>query len=357
MQRILVVEDERSCRELLVRTLSRAGCDVRAAAGGREAIEIGCRLRPDLLVVDWMLREAAHGLHVAEAIGSVVPGLATLVVTGFASRDLAAAASRARVARLIEKPFDPDALRDAADAALRLPPPAGRGEVAALETDAEGRVLHRNPAAARLLRECALEPRAATLAELLGRAARPLALAAARDWVRLPVRGGAAAGLLVRTHEPRVARSQLWLLRREGERLSPARVELVLGVEERLEARWPFDGRVLVVDDDELHRLVAVATLEGAGAPALAAETDALALRLLEHDGGIDVLVVDHEMPGTDLGAFLARARRVRPGLRVVGNSAYDRSEEFAKLGVDRFVHKPWRPSDLLAALRPRQAR
>jgi CheY-like chemotaxis protein len=352
VHRILVVEDERSCRELLVRTLWRGGHEVLAAAGGREAIEVGCRLQPDLLVVDWILRDAAHGLHVAEAIGAVVPGLATLLVTGFASRDLAAAAARARVARLIEKPFEPDALREAADAALRLPPPPGRGGVAALETDAEGRVLHRNAAAARLLRERALDPRAATLSALLGCAAAPLALAAARDWVRLPARGGASADLLARTHEPRVARTQLWLLRREGERLSPALVELVLAVEERLELRWPWDGRVLVVDDDELHRLVAVATLEGAGATSLAAETDALALRLVEHDEGIEVLVVDHEMPGTDLGSFLARARRLRPGIRIVGNSAYDRSEEFAKLGVQRFVQKPWRACDLLAALR-----
>jgi CheY-like chemotaxis protein len=348
---VLVVDDEPGYRDLLGRVLANDGHEVRAAGSGREAIEIGVRLRPDVLVVDWMLRNHVHGLHVTEAISAVVPGVATLLVTGFGSRDLEAAAERARVLRLLQKPFELGELRAALSEVARGAARAPQVELAALEADADGRVLHRNPAADRLLRESAPDPRAERVADVLGAPSAAPLLAAARGWLRVTPRAG-GAGFCVRTHEPRVGRTQLWLLRREDERASAPLVELVLGVEERVALRWPFDGRVLVLDDDELYRHVAVAILESAGATAFAAETDAEALRLLAHDEGIEVLVLDHEMPGTDLRRFVARARALRPGLRLVGNSAFERAEEFGELGVERFVRKPWQPPDLVAALR-----
>ena len=48
---------------------------------------------------------------------------------------------------------------------------------------------------------------------------------------------------------------------------------------------------------------------------------------------------------------LLARLRAERPELTLVGNSAFDRSDEFAKLGVLRFLRKPWRPQELLDLL------
>jgi CheY-like chemotaxis protein len=280
----------------------------------------------------------------------VVPGVGALLVSGFGSADLRAAATRARVQDLLPKPFEPDELRAAVAAAARPGQRTPRFALAALEADADGRVLHRNAGAARLLAECAPAPDAERIGDVLDSVGEPW-IAAARGWLAVTPRAGAPR-FAVRTHEPRVGRTQLWLLRRAGEHPSPALVEAVLGVEERVLADWPCDGRVLIVDDDELHRLVGVALLESAGAVALAAATDAEALRLLAHDAGIAVLVVDHEMPGVDLRRFLLRTRALRPRLRVVGNSAFERADAFAALGVSRFLRKPWRAEDLLAALR-----
>jgi CheY-like chemotaxis protein len=341
----LVVDDEPDQRERLARALTGAAREIRLAGSAREAIDAGCRLRPDALVVDWLLCDHLNGMQVAEAVAAVVPEVAVVVATRFAGPDLRAAAARAQ-AELVEKPCAPQALRAALAAArARLPRPA----LAALEADAAGRVLHRSAAAARLLDACAPEPRAERVGDALGLRGDPL-LPAARRWLRAAPRAG-APGLWARTHEPRLGRSQLWLLRREDEHLAPALVERVLGVEERALPCWP-DGRVLVLDDDELHRHVGVALLESAGAVALSAASDAEALRLLTHDRGIAFLVVDHELPGSDLASFLRRARALRPDLRVVGNSAFERGAEFAALDVTRFLRKPWRAAELLAALR-----
>jgi CheY-like chemotaxis protein len=90
---------------------------------------------------------------------------------------------------------------------------------------------------------------------------------------------------------------------------------------------------------------------EAAGAPSCAVEGGTEALHLLSHDRGIEIRVVDYEMPGCDPGAFVRRARAFRPELRILGNSALERSVEFAQLGVRVFVRKPWRARDLVEAL------
>ena len=67
MPKVLIVDDERSYRDYLGRFLAREGHEVQLAATGREAIDGGCRFRPDVLVVDWMLKDHVHGLQVTEA--------------------------------------------------------------------------------------------------------------------------------------------------------------------------------------------------------------------------------------------------------------------------------------------------
>ena len=52
---LLVVEDEPTLRELLAASLRFAGFAVRSAATGAEALDLGLRERPDLIVLDVML--------------------------------------------------------------------------------------------------------------------------------------------------------------------------------------------------------------------------------------------------------------------------------------------------------------
>jgi CheY-like chemotaxis protein len=56
-QYVLVVEDESSTREMLERTLKKAGWNVRAAANGREALEALRAAAPSLVLLDLMMPE------------------------------------------------------------------------------------------------------------------------------------------------------------------------------------------------------------------------------------------------------------------------------------------------------------
>ena len=58
-KRILVVEDERPIREMIAFGLRRAGFEVREAADARAARAEVANLRPDLLLVDWMLPDTS----------------------------------------------------------------------------------------------------------------------------------------------------------------------------------------------------------------------------------------------------------------------------------------------------------
>ncbi|WP_322802327.1 response regulator transcription factor [Thermoflexus sp.] len=52
MARILIAEDERDIRELIVFTLEFGGFQVIAATNGEEAVELARQHRPDLIILD-----------------------------------------------------------------------------------------------------------------------------------------------------------------------------------------------------------------------------------------------------------------------------------------------------------------
>ncbi len=64
---ILVVEDERAIREMVAFTLKRAGFAVREAEDANSARHALADLRPDLVLLDWMLPDLS-GLELARAL-------------------------------------------------------------------------------------------------------------------------------------------------------------------------------------------------------------------------------------------------------------------------------------------------
>ncbi len=54
---ILLVDDDPNARMILNRVLRKAGYDVQGASNGREALEAAAKLRPDVMLIDWMMPE------------------------------------------------------------------------------------------------------------------------------------------------------------------------------------------------------------------------------------------------------------------------------------------------------------
>ncbi|HET9419747.1 MAG TPA: response regulator [Nocardioides sp.] len=115
--KILVVDDSRVMRQIVIRTLRQAGHgghELSEAENGRLALEHIQVTPPDLVLSDWNMPEM-NGIDLLErlrASGSTIPfGF----VTSEGSDDMRARAERSGAAFLIAKPFTPEAFADALD--------------------------------------------------------------------------------------------------------------------------------------------------------------------------------------------------------------------------------------------------
>ena len=108
---VLIVEDDRSCRRLIVEVLRQDGFQTLEAATGREALEVLDRMRPDLAVIDVHLPgTSGYEIHrrLRDQFGDELP---VIFISGERTEPYD------RVAGLllgaddyVVKPFDPDEL-------------------------------------------------------------------------------------------------------------------------------------------------------------------------------------------------------------------------------------------------------
>src|SRR5213593_496274 len=108
--RILVVDDERSMRELLAIVLRREGYEVLLAENGRAAIELIEREPVDLLISDIKMPDLS-GVEVLRAAKRVDQDILGIMITAFASTETAVEAMRLGACDYLSKPFDIDLLK------------------------------------------------------------------------------------------------------------------------------------------------------------------------------------------------------------------------------------------------------
>ncbi len=108
--RILVVDDERSMREMLGILLRRDGHDLTIAESGTEAIELLRRQSFDLVVSDVKMPDVS-GVEVIRAAREVNPGIIAILITAFGSRELIAEVGELGVDDYVEKPFNVEVLK------------------------------------------------------------------------------------------------------------------------------------------------------------------------------------------------------------------------------------------------------
>jgi len=115
-------------------------------------------------------------------------------------------------------------------------------------------------------------------------------------------------------------------------------------------------ARILVAEDNEFNQQVAKELLESAGAEVVIAANGADALACLEAESGIDLVLMDIQMPGMD-GIEATRHIRANPqhaGLVVIAmtaNAGVDDRARCIAAGMDDFQIKPIVPAHLFAVL------
>jgi PAS domain S-box-containing protein len=119
---------------------------------------------------------------------------------------------------------------------------------------------------------------------------------------------------------------------------------------------WRGSGRVLVVDDEESVRRVAARMLQKLGFTVDTAADGHEALLLFESAATeYTIVLLDLTMPRLDGEETFRRLRQVRPGIRVVlmsGFNKVDTVDRFAGQGLAGFVQKPFEIDSLTAEIR-----
>jgi two-component system, NtrC family, response regulator PilR len=107
MEKILIVDDERSMRDVLSIMLKRTGYAVTEAADGEEAIAQLNKEIFDLVITDLKMPRIG-GLEVLKAVKEAAPETVVLLITAFASTESAVEAMKRGAYDYITKPFQID---------------------------------------------------------------------------------------------------------------------------------------------------------------------------------------------------------------------------------------------------------
>ncbi|MBN2489350.1 MAG: response regulator [Planctomycetes bacterium] len=353
MHKVLIVEDAADLREAVAQALFQQGYRVKTAAHGVEAIRVGSRFRPEALVADWMLGGRIDGLAVAEALRVVQPALATVLISGYVSRDLEERAWAKGVPHLLKKPFTLAELQRVLRDALATASPQRRLlPVAALEIDADGAITFLNEAARALFRHVQGHI-VSTRLESHFRGGIDLA-AADHGWVNGVLDAPEPGRWSLSAHLDPSDGSRILLLHPAGAEhvRELARVRQLLGREPDPTGTVLAPLHVLVVDADPYARHRMTGALRAAGAICHGAANSAEADRLFAGDAEIGLVLLDLDGPPTARHALLKSFAAAGRHALLIGTSDRTTAPETAGPAVRHVIPKSWQLEDLIDILR-----
>src|SRR5688572_5950803 len=163
-KRLLLVEDDRALAELVKFHFQREGFTVTSTAVGDEALILIDEVRPDLVILDWMI-EGTSGIEVCRRLrrNPATASLPVLMLTARGEEDDRVRGLETGADDFVTKPFSPKELVARANALLRRMRPtllAEKLSYADLEMDIpshkvrrDGRSIALGPTEYRLLRQ------------------------------------------------------------------------------------------------------------------------------------------------------------------------------------------------------------
>lgn len=121
---ILVVDDERFSRRVLVRTLENAGFTCREGGGGLEALRLIAEKTPSLVLLDYSMPDDLNGAEVCERLRAhadpSVAQLPVIMLTGMGGEEQEIFCLQAGADDFVAKPVNPAVLKARINTQLRL---------------------------------------------------------------------------------------------------------------------------------------------------------------------------------------------------------------------------------------------
>jgi CheY-like chemotaxis protein len=102
--------------------------------------------------------------------------------------------------------------------------------------------------------------------------------------------------------------------------------------------------KILVVEDDLSSRLYLNKILERAGANLVNAGDGKEAITMVENDTGIDIVLMDIQLPVMDGYTSAKKIREFRKDIKIIAQTAYGMSDDMESIlesGFDDFILKP----------------
>jgi CheY-like chemotaxis protein len=152
--------------------------------------------------------------------------------------------------------------------------------------------------------------------------------------------------LSIHSEEGQGTSVELWLPRAQSE------PEARVAVPELAQAGTARALRILLVDDNEAVRTTTAELLTDLGHAVETAEDGASMLRMLDADGGYDLIITDYAMPLMSGGEAMLQARAVKPDIRAIIVSGYADAEAIERKpdGV-QVLGKPFSADDMTRAI------
>lgn|GEM_PF-2076931 len=108
---ILIVEDEKTVRDLVTKVLKRSGYDVIVASNGLEALDL-CRqtnIKINLVLTDVVMPKMG-GVELSQQLGQIIPGIPILFMSGYTDGALLQSNDLKSHFAFLQKPFTPQDL-------------------------------------------------------------------------------------------------------------------------------------------------------------------------------------------------------------------------------------------------------
>lgn len=122
---VLIVDDEEGFGTALARVLGRMGYPSQVAASVDEGIWMAADMRPEVMVVDWMLSSPSNGMDLIQTLRDAGIASRMIMISGYPSPELMRAIKRDGHIWFLAKPFTVDELTGTIDRALADTKPGG----------------------------------------------------------------------------------------------------------------------------------------------------------------------------------------------------------------------------------------